>query len=100
MTIQVEEDDILPAELRQGLDSIVLQIDNRDQFSRDRLIRVYKRNEYFWEGLQNIYFSEVAHDWRYIAGGGDSNPDEDVDIENKVVNIFRAHGEIIIAAVA
>ena len=75
-----------------------MQIDNRDQFARDRLIRVYKRNEYFWEGLQNIYFSEVAHDWRYIAGDG--NIEEEADIENKVVDIFRAHGEIIIAAVA
>ena len=100
MTTQIEPDEILPDDLRQGLDSIVLQIDNRDQFARDRLIRIYKRNEYFWEGLQNIYFSEVAHDWRYIAGGGDVDPEAEGDIENKVVNIFRAHGEIIIAAVA
>jgi hypothetical protein len=100
MTIQVEPEEILPDDLRQGLDSIVLQIDNRDQFARDRLIRIYKRNEYFWEGLQNIYFSEVAHDWRYIAGDGNPDSANDDEIENKVVNIFRAHGEIIIAAVA
>ena len=59
-------DAVLPSELRQALDTIILNIDNRDQFARDRLMKVYKRNEYFWEGLQNIYFSEVAHNWRYI----------------------------------
>jgi hypothetical protein len=96
-------DAILPTELRQGLDSIILDIDNKDQFARDRLMKVCKRNEYFWEGLQNIYFSEVAHDWRYISSdpdGEDVNYMEEADVESKIVNIYKAHGEIIIAAVS
>jgi hypothetical protein len=102
MTNQIEEDDILAPELRQALDSIILQIDSRDQFARDRLMKIYKRNEYFWEGLQNIYFSEVAHDWRFIsnAEGDDYDYAEEADIENKIVNVYKAHGEVIISAIS
>jgi len=102
MTNQIEEDDILAPELRQALDSIILQIDSRDQFARDRLMKTYKRNEYFWEGLQNIYFSEVAHDWRFIsnAEGDDYDYAEEADIENKIVNVYKAHGEVIISAIS
>lgn len=101
MTNPIDDNEILPDDLRQGLDSIILDIDHRDQFARDRLMRIYKRNEYFWEGLQNIFFSEIAHDWRYISENPDGElVDDDENIENKVVNIFKAHGEIIIAAVS
>ena len=96
-----DENEILPDDLKKGLDSIILDIDHRDQFARDRMMRVYKRNEYFWEGLQNIYFSEVAHDWRYISANPDGElVEDDSNLENKVVNIYKAHGEIIIAAVS
>jgi len=101
MTIPMDEDEILPDELRQGLDSIILDIDHRDQFARDRLMRIYKRNEYFWEGLQNIFFSEIAHDWRYISQNPDGEVvEDDANLENKVVNIYKAHGEIIVAAIS
>jgi hypothetical protein len=96
------EEDILAPELKQAVDSIIQQIDHRDQFARDRMIKVYKRNEYFWEGLQNIYFSEVAHDWRFISDVPDEGYDfiEEEDIEAKVVNIYKAHGEVIISAIS
>ena len=97
------EDQILPDELMRGLTALVEQIDLRDQFARDRLMKVYKRNEYFWEGIQNIYFSEVAHDWRYAGLDTDefaNDPYEEANIEAKVVNIYKAHGEIIIAAIS
>jgi len=97
------EDQILPDELMRGLTALVEQIDLRDQFARDRLMKVYKRNEYFWEGIQNIYFSEVAHDWRYAGADTDesaNDPYEEANIEAKVVNIYKAHGEIIIAAIS
>jgi hypothetical protein len=96
------EEQILPDELMRGLSALVEQIDLRDQFARDRLMKVYKRNEYFWEGIQNIYFSEVAHDWRYFGADDEENSDpyEEANIEAKVVNIYKAHGEIIIAAIS
>jgi hypothetical protein len=96
------DDEILSAELKQALDSIVSQIDYRDQFARDKMMKVLKRNEYFWEGLQNIYFSEVAHDWRFISDNPDDDYDyaEEADIENKIVNIYKAHGEVVISAIA
>ena len=100
--INDSEDEILSAELRQSLDSIILQIDSRDQFARDRMMKVYKRNEFFWEGMQGIYFSEVAHDWRFISENYDEDYDyaEEANIENKIVNIYKAHGEVIISAIS
>jgi len=102
MTTGDPEDDILAADLRNAVDDIIRQIDSRDQFARDRLMKIYKRNEYFWEGLQNIYFSEVAHDWRFISDSPDEDYDyaEEADIEDKIVNIYKAHGEVIISAIS
>ena len=96
------EDEILASELKQALDSIIQQVDSRDQFARDRMMKVYKRNEFFWEGMQGIYFSEVAHDWRFISENYDEDYDyaEEADIENKIVNIYKAHGEVIISAIS
>jgi len=96
------DDEILAADLKQAVDSIILQIDSRDQFARDRMMKVYKRNEFFWEGMQGIYFSEVAHDWRFISENQDEDYDyaEEADIENKIVNIYKAHGEVIISAIS
>lgn len=98
--VTVDADEVLPQELQNALDSIVLDIDRRDEFARDRLLRVYKRNEFFWEGIQNLYFSEVAHDYQSISSINDPDYLNNQDLDSKIVNIYKAHGEIIVAAVS
>ena len=52
----------------------------------------------FWEGFQNVWYSEVAHDWRIWDEAQDQNTDQ--GYYDKPVNVFRAYLESIIAALS
>ena len=70
---------------------------------RELLIPFWKRAELYWEGQQNIVWSHA--DNNYIGVGRpstDASINEEIDslLYSKVNNIYRSHGESIIAALA
>lgn len=87
----------LPDELQKELMGILKKIETRDQSVRDRQLRLVKELELYWKNIHNIFWDSSAKDFRNIS---DQNIEEDLDTyyADKVVNIYRAHGESIIAA--
>lgn len=82
------------------LKSVIDKFDEEDRAVRERQLRQWKRLKMIWEGFQNVYYSEVAHDWRVwdyqsTDGGGDNQAYYD-----KPINVFRAYLESIIAALS
>lgn len=72
-----------------------------DQATRERQIRHWRRLKLYWNSFSQVYWSEVAQDYR-IAGrdnSGDGN-DTQQDYYDKPVNIFKAFLETIIAALS
>ncbi len=57
-----------------------------------------KKGEYFFDGEQRIYYDWQARDYRSFSESPDYDPNSDDQLYNRVVNIYRAHGEAIIAA--
>lgn len=70
-----------------------------DSATRERQLRLYKRLKLLWEGFTQIWYDEVAHDWR-IWDGDSSIDDSDQTSYDKPINVFRAYLESIIAALS
>lgn len=70
-----------------------------DEATRERQIRQYKRLKLLWEGFTQIWYDEVAHDWR-IWDGDYTDDSGDQAAYDKPINVFRAYLESIIAALS
>jgi hypothetical protein len=96
------ESNVLPQEVIDVIEVIKNQLDLEERNVRQLLIKEWKRFELAWRGIQNIFWSEKANDWKTFddlsLDKNDIPPGLDPDQYNQIVNIFRAHGESIIAA--
>lgn len=86
----------------EAIENIIEDFENDDQSVRERQIRDWKRLELMWAGFNNFYWDYVAHDWRMFGypssdSGTDDNQGGSYD---KNINVFRAYGETIIAALS
>jgi hypothetical protein len=90
-------------EVGASLLSLGKQLIREENSIRDLLIPIWKQAEHYWEGNQNIVWSQS--DNGFIGDGLPSmnsgvNSELDSVLYNKVYNIYRSHGESIIAALA
>ncbi len=90
----------LPSErIQELLKQVVTDFCKEDTAVRERQIRTWRRLKLFWEGFQQNWYSEVAHDWR-IWDVTTTPDDTNQSYYDKPVNIFRAYLESIIAALS
>lgn len=101
------DDQDLSDELQDALKDIVRQCQLEDDFTRKLQISEWKKNEKFWHGLQQLWYSEVQGDWvspvdsRNNFFDTDTNRDgDDAPYYDYSVNIYRALGESIISALS
>src|SRR6185503_8486670 len=87
----------LTEEEESAIKDIIDDFENEDQTVRERQIRDWKRMELLWYGFTNFYWDYVAHDWRTFGSDVDDNQGAYYD---KNINVFRAFGETIIAALS
>jgi hypothetical protein len=85
-------------EVQRLLKTVIDHFDEEDKSVRERQIRTWRRLKLLWEGFRNIYYSEVAHDWRIPEPG--AVDDGEQSYYDKPMNIFRAYLESIIAALS
>lgn len=90
----------LSAEIKKALCSVADHFDLEDRSVRERQIRIWRKLKLYWNGLNNIYYSEVAHDWRIWDQENSTGSDGDQAYYDKRVNVFRAYLESIIAALS
>jgi len=91
--------DDLPDSIKNSIKALIDHFDDEDRSVRDRQIRQWRRLKLLWENVQNIYYSETAHDWRIPDEGRDSDA-SDQGYYDKPVNVYRAYLESIIAALS
>jgi len=95
------EDKIEDEELKADLSAICLDIDNADRSLRDWRNRMYKKLAMYWDGDQILYYDDQLQSWAPVAQGGyliHNNEDIDLDDYAKVINVYKAFGQSIIAA--
>lgn len=77
---------------------ILRKFEDEDRSTRQKRIKFYKKLDYFWHGIQYL-----LSDGEYsFLSSEELNQDEfdDISYYTKVYNIFKAHGESIIAALS
>lgn len=88
-------------DLQKALMDILHNFDRVEESTRNYNIRIWKHCENYWHHIQNTYWSEYANDWRTPENFYKYNPEVQLDdVDLKIVNIYRAHGESIVAALS
>lgn len=96
--------DKLPDEdIQRALTEVVNHFDKEDRPVRERQIREWKRLKYLWDGIENIYWSEVARNWQTwpfsdVQGNAEAGVSD--AYYDKPLNVFKAYLEAIIAALS
>ena len=93
------EDKELDDEICSLLKSVATHFDNEDRVTRERQIRHWRRLKMYWNNFSQVYWSEVAHDYR-IYNRDINATDTDQDYYDRPVNVFKAFLETIIAALS
>lgn len=66
-----------------------------DKFVRDNLVYLWKKLDYYWNNILDIFYDPISRDWQ--IPDWDNLEDE---IPPRLINIFRPHGEAIVAALS
>jgi hypothetical protein len=82
--------------------TLIQEYDREEEFARGNLLMEWKKQIRYWDGFSYLAWDEVAHDWRTPQEISAEDPTNDIDpsINAKVVNIYKAHGEILIGALS
>jgi hypothetical protein len=93
----------LPEELEKAIFFIVEKYGKESASTRKQQLKVWKRADEFWHGAQFIFWSESKQDWLSPSETKWWDQEEGREFASGpfydyVVNIYRAHGESIIAA--
>lgn len=95
----------LPEELQKILLELVKKYEEEDSWVRKQQVKLWKKNDEFWHGIQFIFWSESRQDWispvetRWFETE-EGREEAQGPFYDFVINIYRAHGESIIAALS
>src|SRR5215471_3484495 len=80
--------------------SLVQDYDRQEDSARQEVVRKCRKGMLYWNSLQYLAWDDVNHDWRTAEQVIEDDPQADIDpaLYAKVVNVYKAHGEILIGA--
>ena len=95
----------LDKSLQDCLKFLIDKYEKEDSWVRKQQLKLWKKNEEFWHGIQFVFWSESRQDWLSPTMYKWFNEDEGREgVEGPfydfVINIYKAHGEAIIAALS
>lgn len=90
-------------DIQSALLTIVNACEHEDDSIRKNRLKIWRKHEQFWHGLQHLFWNERDNDWATPSAGvmaefGDEYGEEG-PVYDYVINICKAHGESIIGAV-
>jgi len=102
---EIEEPETVPEltqELRDLLKDIINKVEIEEEPFRAGQLQLLKKLDNFWHGIQRLYWSTMSQDWVTMDGALVNNPDlaDQIEGEDTIVNIYKAHGESVIAALS
>lgn len=100
MAIKSDKDKLtgLPEKLRKLVIDISNEYDKEDRLEREEKRPLWTKLELYFNGIQRIYWNMTAKDWRVLQD--DQSGKETNRHYDKIINIYRPHGEAIIAALS
>lgn len=97
-----EKEHFCDSDIAKNLARIIDHLEQHDRFARERLIKKWRKQLCYWDNIQYIWWSDFALDWRTPDQIKEEDPQSDIDpaLYAKIINIYRAYGEVIIAAMS
>jgi hypothetical protein len=93
----------MPRKLTDAEITLLMQVyqtcKDEDVAVRDRQLRQWRKLKLLWEGFSQIYYNEVAHDWR-VWDDADAGQNTDQASYDQPINVLKAYLESIIAALS
>jgi hypothetical protein len=92
-------------ELARTVLSLYQSYDKEEEFVRNEQVKKWRKHMHYWDGYQYLAWDESSNDWKTpsdIAREDPENLTHDIDpaLYAKVVNIYKANGEIFIGALS
>lgn len=101
---QILQEDVEPSVddelIEKALSDLFDKAEKEDETLRYRLIQIWKRNDYYFNNIQNIFFDAEARDYRTIDNAIQSMVELGNLDDIKTINIYRAFAESIISALS
>jgi hypothetical protein len=102
---EINNHEDLPDDLQKILIELMKKCEEEDSWVRKQQIKMWKKNDEFWHGVQFIFWSESRQDWiapQEIKWFVQEEGREEAEgpFYDFVINIYKAHGESIIAALS
>lgn len=84
-------------EIGKAFDDLLFSARDDDRFVREEYLRTWKRLEYYWNNILDIFLDPGSREWRVPDWG---MLEESGEIAPRLINIYRPHGEAIVAALS
>lgn len=84
-------------QFKKDIEQILRDVRDEDKDVRDDQIRIWKKLEFYWNNILDIFLDPVARDWRVPT---QEEWEEIEETKPRAINIFRPHGEAIVAALS
>jgi hypothetical protein len=98
-----EKKDAIPEVQAKALKALLEHYEEKDRETHESLAKDCAKYERYWRGMQDLVWDPVGKEWVSASGVLQSSRSkselEDALLE-KVINIYRAYGESVIAALA
>jgi hypothetical protein len=95
--------DKIPEAQEKALKSLLDHYEEKDRETHEALARDCAKYDHYWRGMQDLVWDPVSKEWVSAAGvlatSRGKSELEDAMLE-KVINIYRAYGESVVAALA
>ena len=97
-----QEDHFCDSDEAKWLSEIIDHLEKHDKYARDAQIKKWRKQMLYWDNVQYIWWSDMAFDWRTPDQVREEDPANSLDpaLYAKIINIYRAYGEVIIAAMS
>lgn len=86
----------IPQAIVESILTCTKYYEDEDKEAREQMNAFYRKAELYWQGLQRIFYDFQATDWKRL----DNQDEYDPDMYDKIINIYRAHGESLISALS
>lgn len=94
---ELQEPEVDDKEIEDALVWLMKNAREEDRFMRDDQLIQWKRLEYYWNNILDIFLDPVSRDWR-VPNWADL--EEEGEVPARLINIYRPHGESIVAALS
>ena len=80
--------------------TVVQDYDREEEFVRLNMVRKWRKQLHYWNNYQYLAWDQTAHDWMTPDEVLEQDPQADINpaVYAKVINVYKAHGEILIGA--